>query len=151
MEAEDAWAGNEPAFTCVQCFLEYVSMFPFCTGSGNGELCLWSRTSAWQTLHCTKISDSLKIWRCSSGAAGDTFHPYRLDVLSQGWQLTWGCYNSNIVLPTLFPLVNFWEGETFGSKCSAIPESQDHCWLALYRGCAQLREWAFPYPCKELT
>lgn len=49
VEAVNAWAGNEPAFPCVHAFFEAVSMFPFCIGSGNGELCLWSRTSAWQT------------------------------------------------------------------------------------------------------
>lgn len=41
----------------------YVSFF--CPGSGDRELCLGTRSSAWQTLHCTKISDASKAFGAS--------------------------------------------------------------------------------------
>lgn len=134
----------------IACLLEYVFMFPFPIGSGNGELCLRSRTSAWQTLHCAKRSDSnLK-----------AFGAFPQRHLKAPWILTdCACsarassspgHATTLILSDLtpFPLVNFWEGETFDSKCSAIPGSQDHCWLTLYRDCALLREGAFPIPSK---
>lgn len=57
MAAETAWAVNEPAFLNVHAFLNIYSL---CICGSSGELCLWTRTSAWQTLHDTKISDALK-------------------------------------------------------------------------------------------
>lgn len=143
VEAVNAWAGNEPAFPCVHAFFEAVSMFPFCIGSGNGELCLWSRTSAWQT--CIAPKDLILERLLEHLLRGSWRH---LASLQPGCaQLTWRCYNSNTVLPTPHSL---WQ--TFGKQrhlaANAIPESQDHFWLALSRGCAYLREGAFPVPSK---
>lgn len=130
MEAESAWAGNEPVFPCVHAFLKLFPCFLFALVIPMGSSVRGAGPQHGKPGLPQKIRFLRDIWSISSGAAEDTWHPYSQSVLSSPGGAT-------TVILSYLPH-SLWQ--TFGKQrhwaANAIPESQDYCWLALYRGCA---------------
>lgn len=103
----------------------FLNIFPFRIGGGSGELCLWTRTSAWQTLHHIKTFDALQTFVTSLQGQLKTpcasTSPYRPVCTQPGLAAHAGrSWSSGFVQSTSLPVINcFWEGEPFGRKCGA--------------------------------